>query len=374
MFEKMLAKNASAETWAGAGVAYQASGDFSKAIECFQKSIDANSTLAKAWKGLANIYNNRGEYEKTIQEYQRASMTNPTSSWVYTGLGDVYLSQGHIDRAIEAYKTAIALNPVRSWAWTSIANAYRVNGQYDEAVDAFQKSIELLRRDSWPWKGLADSYQSRRQNNKAITVLLEAIETLPIDYSLQISAGHLYKESGDYTSARECYGAALKRCPDTENLLWAFLHLPTSHLFSDRPVIVIDEQLFSSFLWISLAEVLNNTGEQHRVDALYDEAISAYESALQNGPANHLLWCYSSYLGSLGLDVFENKKQLPIEVLWTILGEAYRLKGNYLKAIHAYETAARIVSSNKWLSTTLAELYKIFEKDKSSVRPLITDL
>ena len=46
MFEKALEKNPTAEAWAGAGVAYKASGEHEKAIECFQNSVDINSTIA----------------------------------------------------------------------------------------------------------------------------------------------------------------------------------------------------------------------------------------------------------------------------------------------------------------------------------------
>jgi tetratricopeptide (TPR) repeat protein len=97
-----------------------------------------------------------------------------------------------------------------------------VNRQYDEAIKAFWVSIEKNPRDSWPWKGLIESYNANNEAIRAIALSMKAIERLPIDYSLHVVLGRLFKENGYYEMASESFASARDRCPAKESLLFAF--------------------------------------------------------------------------------------------------------------------------------------------------------
>jgi len=147
--------------------------------------------------------------------------------------------------------------------------------------------------------------------------------------------------------ASECFTAAIAQCPDQERLLWAFINLPTSHMFSNYPIISIDDNITSSLLWMSLAEALRELNDEVRTKGVWDKVIHAYKFAIEHGSDNELLWIYSSLLASRGLDPFEKRVKLPTEVLWTILVEAYVAKGDYLEAVECYVAAVEILPNNK---------------------------
>lgn len=357
--EMAVQENPDADSWAGLGRSYRAALCEEKAVECFQRSIEINPSFAPAWKSLVDIYNIQGEFHRTVEAYEKESVANPTCSWVWSGLGDAYCAQKNMIAAIDAYKAALERNSWDCWAWTCLGDACRVSGRHDEAIEAFWTSVEKNPGDSWPWKGLAETYRANDDNARAITIYLRGIRSMPIDYSLHISVARLFGEVKLYGKARDCLQAALSRCPAGRHLLVAFAYLPTSHLFSNYPVISIDDSLVQSLLWHSLARYMQETGDENGALEIYEEVIREYSSLIESRSDNRLLWIYSSYLASRGFDPFEKKTHLPIEILWVILGEAYKAKGDYQQAILSFRNALNLLPSNKWLWQCLSHMYNL---------------
>lgn len=345
-------------TFSALGWAYRASLNEPKAIEYFKRSVEVKPACAQGWKAVADIHNICGEFDKAIEMYLEGSKTNPTCSWVWSGLGDAYRAKGNITESIKAYRVAVKRNPTDSWAWTSLGDAYRVDKQYEEAIQAFWTSIEKNPRDSWPWKGLAESYKAKNDINRAMTLYAKAIQTLPSDYSLPICLGNLFEENQRYKVATECFKAALHRSPNRRRLLCGFTCLPISHMFSNFPVVTINDEFLSSFLWCQLTRSLTAIGDTSQAEDIYDEVIQTYKMAITDASPNHLLLRYSSYLSSRGFDPFERKEDLPIEIVWTVLAEVYKVRENYLEAIESYKLALKTLPRNKWLWIRLSDMYQ----------------
>jgi hypothetical protein len=68
------------------------------------------------------------------------------------------------------------------------------------------------------------------------------------------------------------------------------------------------------------------------------------------------MWCYSEYLVLLGLDVLENRRQLPSHVLSLGIAVAVELIRDYSKAISAFEEASIEETGNPWLKSKVAVL------------------
>jgi tetratricopeptide (TPR) repeat protein len=367
-FETAVQQIPDAEAWTGLGKAYRAALDEEKAKECFQRSVEMNPAFAPAWKSLVDIYNIKKEFDQTVEAYEKESIADPTCSWVWSGLGDAYRGQNRNKKAISAYRTAVERNPMNPWAWTCLADAYRVDHRYDEAIKAFWVSIEKNPRDSWPWKGLIDSYNANKEIGRAIALCIKAIERLPIDYSLHITLGRLFMDNGHHQMASESFANALEKCPAKEYFLFAYVSLPTSHLFSNYPVISIDENITSFVLWSSVTRTMQETGKTADATGIFDAAISVYKSAIQNSSDNRLLWVYSSFLASRGFDPFENRNNLPVEILWTLLGEVYRAKEDYRGAVEAYESALVTLPKNKWLWRILGDMCKLCDEHQKAAQ------
>jgi len=357
--ERAVENNSDADGWAALGRSYGTALYEEKAVACFQRSIEINPAFAPGWKSLVDIYNIQGEFNRTVEAYEKESVANPMCSWVWSGLGDAYCAEGKLDAAIDAYKAALKRNSWDCWAWTCLGDAYRVNQRFDEAIQAFWVSIEKNPHDSWPWKGLAESYKAKGEIARAIAVYLKGIENMPIHYSLHISVARIFKEISHYYRAKESFQAALERCPAGKRLLVAFVNLPTSHLFSNYPVISINDNITSSLLWSSLGQTRRDLGDEAGALEIYDTVIQEYNSLINRGADNGLLWVYSSYLASRGFDPFEKRCNLPVEILWVLLGEAYKAKGDYTQALRSYHGALQLLPDNKWLWKSLGDLYNV---------------
>jgi len=357
ILEKVVQESPDADSWAGLGRAYRIGLEEKKAIAAFQRSIEINPSFAPGWKSLVDIYNIQGEFHRTVEAYEKETVANPACSWVWSGLGDAYCAQKRYEAAIKAYKTALDRNTWDCWAWTCLGDAYRISGRFDEAIESLWISVEKNPHDSWPWKGLGEAYNAKGELARAIAVYFTAIEKIPIDYSLYISTARLLKIAQRPHNEKKYLKLALERCPTSERLLFAFIHLPTSHLFSSYPTISIDNTITASVIWTPLARAMFETGEDDAALEIYERVINEYNLAIKSTSNNRLLWVYSSHSASRGFDPFEKKYNLPNELLWVLLGEAYKAKGDFDSAITAFENALGVLPDNKWLWESLANMY-----------------
>lgn len=370
------------ESLAGFGWSYL-SLDEKKAVEYFSKAMVSNPDFAPAYKGLGDIYNVRGDQDKMIEIYKNRLEESPTISFLWSGLGEAYLAKRMFQEAIDAYRRAVKVNPRDRWAWTCLGDAYRLNQQYDEAIDAFWASIEGNPRDSWTWKGLAESYREKGDLTRAIAIYTHGLRRLR-DYSLYISVGMIFKERGNYDKAIGSFKEAVERAYLKRRVLFAYLNLPTSHLFSNFPLISLDNNFSKSLLWTHLVDCLralqdedlrtqHDDIELHKhettesAENIISEAIREYRKALQPLKHNGMLWVYSAYSASRGFPPFEQRRDLPPEVIWAMLAEAYKAAGQYKEAAEAYEASVKILPTNKWLRTSLSEMYdKMGDAEKAA--------
>ena len=103
----ILTPMVSAETavgWTENGIGFVISGEYEKAIECFNMAIVMHPNDAEAyyWRGLAYCY---------LSQYERAIELNPNDADAYANRGLAYHELSQYERAIEDFGKAIALDP-----------------------------------------------------------------------------------------------------------------------------------------------------------------------------------------------------------------------------------------------------------------------
>ena len=94
-------------------------------------------------------------------------------------------------------------------------------------------------------------------------------------------------------------------------------------------------------------------------ELIIEEAIREYQKALQVHKHNQLLWVYSAYSASRGFPSFEQRHNLPREVLWAMLAEAHKAANQYKEAAEAYAEAIKALPDNQWLINSLGEMYEL---------------
>ncbi|MDL2312174.1 DUF4919 domain-containing protein [Bacteroidales bacterium OttesenSCG-928-B11] len=132
-----------AEEWKKLGNAELDSANYDKAIECYQKALEVDSTYLDAYYNLGLAFAGRKEYEKSIDFLRKAITIKDTEADIYFLLGSVYAEQKEYDEAIEMFKKGIALEPHSPEVYSHLGFLYQEKGSYVYAMLYFKKAAQL---------------------------------------------------------------------------------------------------------------------------------------------------------------------------------------------------------------------------------------
>jgi formylglycine-generating enzyme required for sulfatase activity len=108
---------------------------------------------------------------KAIESYQKAIQANPKSFDAWLKLGDVYnehwMSESDRPHALEAYQKALALKPDEGVALNRVGVAHLYLDQLPEAVTAFERAVQQLPSDPATRFNLGFVYADMGKNDEA---------------------------------------------------------------------------------------------------------------------------------------------------------------------------------------------------------------
>ncbi|MBD3190439.1 MAG: tetratricopeptide repeat protein [Candidatus Heimdallarchaeota archaeon] len=94
------------------GVAFYQNGNYTRAIECYQRAVELKPDLFKAWSNMRTIYRRRGKHDQAIECYQKAlelRLDYYPDAW--SNLDIAYANLSNFNRAIEYFRKAVQLKP-----------------------------------------------------------------------------------------------------------------------------------------------------------------------------------------------------------------------------------------------------------------------
>lgn len=104
-------KPANANIWNARGTAQKAEGNYTAAVESYDRAISLNPKDAYPWNNRGNALSEQGNYSAAIEAYNRSIVLDPAYAPPWNGKGYALESQGNNTAAIEAYDRALALDP-----------------------------------------------------------------------------------------------------------------------------------------------------------------------------------------------------------------------------------------------------------------------
>ena len=202
----------------------------------------------------------------------------------------------------------------------------------------------------------------------------QAVDKFHTDYFLLVLLGNIYRTFDahiDYQKSVNVYEQALHNAQD-QSFLWAYLSVPQFRWqFRNEVPIASNEHLINSFLWPSFGAAYKGKGDLRSAINVYKTVIQGYKKAI-DGRSNNLMWSYIgvSYSVFSNSNIFIKNNKLPNVVLWSALGEAYKVKSETEKAggnskhatediensIDAFRHALEIEQDNAWIQRVLEEL------------------
>jgi len=160
--------------------------------------------------------------------------------------------------ALDEYDTAVALDPYNSIAWNKLGVAHMRTGRYDDAVLAFEKAIDLDPFYSVAWTNLGDSLATLGKHQEAIRAYDRALGINQRDIYALLLKGISLQETGDSTGAMEIYQEVIRM---------ADLEMRKHPNYAG----------FDAELWTNKGDALSRLGR-------YEEAVTAYDTALEINP------------------------------------------------------------------------------------------
>ncbi|HWS23298.1 MAG TPA: tetratricopeptide repeat protein [Anaerolineales bacterium] len=241
--------------------------------------------------------------------------SNPGSDLIWAKLGDLYFDYGIFDKALDAYNCIacgcldlISLNIKKAECLISIGNG-------DKAVEILKKTLRGTRDENELvrlWKKVGDVYKRMGKNEEAI-------------------AAYSYADHRELASTRPMKSLAEKKC-------------------------IVNSVNLSAEMWNEIGNIFHKTSD-------VEEAITAYQRSIELKPGNGYAYGnLAQVFSKMGnhkkaIQVLQNgikqaKEKMQICALWNLLGDEFRLEGNYQEAMLSYKNADLIRTGSRLILET----------------------
>ena len=402
-----------AQPWNGLGDVYASSGRAEEAVQAYQRAITLDRRFVLPWLRLGDLFTRQDRWRDAVRAYQRALALEPSAS-TWNQLGLVYLESRAWQDAEEAFMKAIELDPECGGAHSNLGLAFSRQGQCSQAIPLLLHSIDLFTGASdkaAAWNRLGDVYRQTHEYENALAAYqmadsldpqarpapapspAAASETTPAELPAEpiaemTSAGiseppaalpaaapapEQQPAAGDSGTSDAPYWIFEKDLtpPMPERPLQVSGELPMhetggtampnleSANFPEAapqplPAAMLDPELSaqdrpenaSPFAW-------NEKGNVHFRQGAYDQAIAAYNHAIELDPAfgwpyGNLALCYMAQgQHAQAIELYKRSIELlgsdaDKAVSWNGLGNVYRAMGDYANAVAAYQKAGEM--------------------------------
>lgn len=175
------------------GVTYYDKEEFENAIHAYIRCIEKDSSHYKAYNNLGYAYVDIGDYTKAIDALQKSLEIKKTPN-AYFKMGDVYRKFFHdFDKAIIYYQEVIALQSDYGYgkAFFVLGLLYYRLERIQNAIDCFLEKVSIQPTDeAYFWLGLC--YGKQEKPTEAIINFQEAIGINPKNADAYFMLGRIY--------------------------------------------------------------------------------------------------------------------------------------------------------------------------------------
>ncbi len=125
------------------GLFYQEQGQYTRAFEAYQTTVELNPFHAEAYNNLGILYEKVGDLHKAIQHYRKALAVDPEYVKAYNNLGVALIGRGELEEAAIHFERALDLNPKNLESYTNLGVIYRRRNLIPKAIRVFEAALSL---------------------------------------------------------------------------------------------------------------------------------------------------------------------------------------------------------------------------------------
>ena len=296
------------------GTLYQISGRSVDAVEAYENLLKLYPDNTSVRERLLNLYFKLGFTEKANRQMEEIRKHTKPGEPGRQVLGLIYLKQGKLDRSIEELKLIVTAWPDDDKTRYYLATAYEEKGDYETALIHFRRIKPASRYYISAHLHMGFILETQKRYDDAIAVLQKALALKPEESRLYLMLGSLYETRGAYKKGMAVIRKGLALDPKNIDLLFRLGVIldksgdKTACIRQMEKVLEIDPRH---------ADALNYIGYTYAEQGIrLDEAMALIRKALKIKPE-------SGYI-------------------MDSLGWVYFRKGDYAKALHYLEKAAKL--------------------------------
>jgi tetratricopeptide (TPR) repeat protein len=193
------------EIWYLLGFIYDRKENLPRAMECYHKSIELDSTYWGPYRDLAYLYEVFAKNDSLHFYLNKAMQYSPTPESLYYDYGYSFDVLGNGDSALVYYHKAIENNPRDIDAYLNIGALWGANNYIDSAMIYTQQALELNPALPQSNYNYAEILKSEGDSTRAIDYYQKALALDPSLIETKLRLGELYEGLGDSTMAKMYY-------------------------------------------------------------------------------------------------------------------------------------------------------------------------
>jgi len=230
---------------------------------------------------LGDNYIKRGNITLAFMQYQKAGQLDPKRITVRYKLGNLYLRKGLPSEASKEFEEIMKIDPRSALAREGRARIYLANLEWEKAKSNFNEALNI---DSSLWQAyafLATIYNREKNYDAAIAAYRKGIAVNGSSSMLYNNLGITFLLKEEYRSAAEAFLKALKIEPENHKIYNNF-GIALCRLKKD------DAALEAFMKAGDKASAYNNLGYFYMNEERYEEAVVAFENAIEAKPSYYV--------------------------------------------------------------------------------------
>ena len=190
---------------------YKDLGEFTKAVEYTQKSLELQPNHPESYKCLGNIYRDLGSLEKALEFTLKSLEINPDNPDIYINLGGIYKDLGQLEKALESTQKSLEIKAVNPDAYQNLGCRYQDLGEHEKAIESSLKSLDLNPANLSSCLNLSSAYKELGNLDQALSWTLKSLEIQPDNSRGLCMLGQIKSSQGHNEDAKKFLHDAIKK-------------------------------------------------------------------------------------------------------------------------------------------------------------------
>jgi tetratricopeptide (TPR) repeat protein len=187
-----------------------ARGQYKRAIRCWIRTAELESTHPQIHYRIAQAYWSDGDFENSREHFLIELRSNPGDIDVIFDFGLFLLEAGDIEPAKEKFNRILELNPDFAAALFYLGEIAFNNRDYERAVELYNQASEKDRTLQGPCYRLAQHALMMGRKTEAAAYLLSELKLTLEDAATLVSMGSMFMEIDDPAHAMHCLMRAIE--------------------------------------------------------------------------------------------------------------------------------------------------------------------